>query len=173
MARLRVVLVYAGSILFFLLLIPGALSLGGVFLDRQLRWLSLPQKWILRPLGGLSILAGLSFVRSGWLALLRFGKGHPQEAFGWALLPPPQRLVIDGPFAFTRHPMALGLMLYLLGTILILGSPGGLFLLYPIFCLSIILYLKLIEEPSLIRRFGEEYLIYRGRVSFLLPRVPD
>jgi protein-S-isoprenylcysteine O-methyltransferase Ste14 len=45
--------------------------------------------------------------------------------------------------------------------------------LYPLICAVAVLYLKKVEEPRLIRRFGQDYLDYQKRVSFLIPRVPD
>jgi protein-S-isoprenylcysteine O-methyltransferase Ste14 len=69
--------------------------------------------------------------------------------------------------------MALGFLLNLLGILLYFRSLTALILLYPLICASAVLYLKKIEEPHLIRRFGQEYLDYRERVSFLIPRVPD
>lgn len=173
MARIKVVLIYAGSILLFLLLIPGATLLGGCYLDRLFGWPLLPWRWVAYPAGAILVLAGLSFIKYSWMNLLRMGRGHPQEAFGIPLLPPTQKLVIDGPYAYTRNPMVLGFLLNLLGIIILFRSSSALLLLYPLICALAVLYLKIFEEPHLIRRFGQEYLDYRRRVSFLIPRVPD
>ncbi|MDH7499170.1 MAG: isoprenylcysteine carboxylmethyltransferase family protein [candidate division NC10 bacterium] len=170
---MKVILIYAGSICLFLLLIPGASVVGGYFLDRRLGSPSLPCRWICSLLGAVLLLVGLTFIKASWTNLLRIGKGHPQEAFGVALLPPTQKLVTDGPYAYTRNPMALGFFLHLLGILLIFRSLSALLLLYPLICILAVLYLKKIEEPHLTRQFGQEYLDYRERVSFLIPRVPD
>lgn len=173
MSLLRTVLVYAGSILLFLFLIPGGVILGGRWLDRLWGWPLLPWRILPGVIGTLLILAGLSFIRSAWLALLRLGKGHPQEAFGYPLLPPTRRVVIDGPYNYTRNPMLLGFLLHLLGAVLIFRSPSALLFCYPILCVLAVLYLKKVEEPRLIARFGQEYQEYRDRTSFLIPSVPD
>ena len=119
------------------------------------------------------MLAGLSFIKAAWQILVCEGKGHPQEVFGYPLLPPTQRLVIYGPYAYTRNPMGLGFLLNLLGILLLFRSLSALILLYPIICVLGVLYLKKVEEPRLVRRFGQEYFEYRNRVSFLIPHVPD
>jgi protein-S-isoprenylcysteine O-methyltransferase Ste14 len=69
--------------------------------------------------------------------------------------------------------MGLGFLLNLLGILLLFRSLSALILLYPIICALAVLYLKKVEEPRLVRRFGQEYLEYRNRVSFLIPHVPD
>ncbi len=119
------------------------------------------------------MVAGLSFIKVSWQILVGEGKGHPQEVFGCAVLPPTQRLVISGPYAYMRNPMWLGFLLNLLGILLLFRSLSALILLYPIICVLAVLYLKKVEEPRLVRRFGQEYLEYRNRVSFLIPHVPD
>jgi protein-S-isoprenylcysteine O-methyltransferase Ste14 len=173
MPQLKVIFIYSGSIFLFLFLAPGMIVFAGRLLDRLFHWPLLPWRYFAYVLGVALMLAGLSFVKAAWQILVRVGKGHPQEAFGYPLLPPTQKIVIDGPFAYTRNPMALGFLLNLLGILFIARSLSALMLLYPLLFALAILYLKKIEEPHLIRRFGQEYLEYRSRVSFLVPRVPD
>jgi len=173
MFRLRLVLVYAGSIALFLFLIPGATILAGRSLDRLLHWPSLPGRALSWTLGAILILAGLSLVKAAWQSLWRLGHGHPQEAFGHRLLPATQKVVIEGPYAYTRNPMVFGFLMNLLGIFLLFHSLSALILLYPFICAGAVLYLKKVEEPRLIRRFGQDYLDYQKRVSFLIPRVPD
>ena len=173
MSRLKVIFVYSGSIFLFLFLAPGMTIFIGRFLDRLLHWPPPAARSFAYALGVVLMLLGLSFVKAAWQILVRLGKGHPQEAFGYPLLPPTQKIVIDGPYAYTRHPMALGFLLNLLGLLFLARSLSALVLFYPLICVLANLYLKKIEEPHLIRRFGQEYLDYRSRVSFLIPRVPD
>ena len=173
MSWLKVIFIYSGSILFFLFLAPGTVLLTGRLLDRLLHWPRFPWRSMAYPVGIILMLAGLSCIKASWQILLRVGKGHPQEVFGYPLLPPTQRLVTDGPYNFTRNPMALGFLLNLLGILFLFRSLSALILLYPLICVLAILYLKKVEEPRLIRRFGQDYLEYRKRVSFLIPHVPD
>ena len=173
MSRLKVIFVYSGSIFLFLFLAPGMTIFAGRLLDRLFHWPLLPWRYVAYVLGVALMLAGLSCIKASWQILLHVGKGHPQEVFGYPLLPPTQRLVTDGPYNFTRNPMALGFLLNLLGILFLFRSLSALILFYPLICILAVLYLKKVEEPRLVRRFGQEYLDYRKRVSFLIPHVPD
>lgn len=66
--------------------------------------------------------------------------------------------------------MTLGTMIVYLGVALWIGSLSalGLALIYPI---GISIYIKLIEEKELEERFGVEYLEYKKRTPFLIPRL--
>jgi protein-S-isoprenylcysteine O-methyltransferase Ste14 len=66
--------------------------------------------------------------------------------------------------------MALGTALFYLGVAIWLGSLSavGLGLVYPV---GILVYIKLIEEKELEERFGSEYLEYKKRTPFLIPRL--
>ena len=173
MSRLKVIFIYSGSIFFFLFLAPGTVLLTGRLLDRQLHWPPFPWRGLAYLVGIILMLVGLSCIKASWQILLRVGKGHPQEVFGYPLLPPTQRLVTDGPYNFTRNPMGLGFLLNLLGILFLFRSLAALILLYPLICILAVLYLKKVEEPRLVHRFGQEYLDYRMQVSFLIPRLPD
>lgn len=73
-----------------------------------------------------------------------------------------QRLVQSGPFRFSRNPIYLGVMLFLLGALLL--SPGPLTLI--IFILSAKLVNALIksEEAFMQKNFGQEYMNYCQKV---------
>ena len=66
--------------------------------------------------------------------------------------------------------MTLGTDLFYLGVAIWLGSLSaiGLGLVYPV---GILIYIKLIEEKELEERFGSEYLDYKKRTPFLIPRL--
>lgn len=77
-------------------------------------------------------------------------------------------LITGGLYAYTRHPLYLA-------TILAFGSIA---LIYPfpivfIFVFCMILYTLIgayFEERKLVNHYGEEYLEYRKRVGFILPK---
>jgi len=173
MSRIKVIFVYSGSIFLFLFFAPGLTLFTGRLLDRLLHWPPFPWKALAYPVGTILMLAGLSFIKAAWQILVREGKGHPQEVFGYPLLPSTQRVVICGPYTYTRNPMGLGFLLNLLGILFLFRSLAALILLYPLICILAVLYLKKVEEPRLVHRFGQEYLDYRMRVFFLIPRLPD
>ena len=80
------------------------------------------------------------------------------------------RLVTAGPYAFVRHPMYLGIVLYHVGATLVLQSP----LLLALTALVIVPYTALrisYEERPLRAVFGEHYAAYQRTVPPLLPFV--
>ncbi len=82
---------------------------------------------------------------------------------------PPQRLVVRGPYRYVRHPMITGVALILAGEALALGSPSiGIWL--AAFVAANAIYLPLVEEPALMRRFGPDYELYMANVRRWIPR---
>ena len=65
--------------------------------------------------------------------------------------------------------MTLGTMVFYLGIAIWTGSLSalGLSLIYPA---GILIYIKLFEEKELEERFGVEYLEYKRKMPFLIPR---
>ncbi len=118
-----------------------------------------------------NVLAGALLFASGmilflWIVIIffRIGKGTPSP------LIPTQKLVTNGPFAYSRNPMVTGVIIYVIGLCVILNSLSfiGIVLVIP---LSYLVYLKLFEEKELEARFGKEYIRYKKRVPFLIPNL--
>ena len=82
---------------------------------------------------------------------------------------PPRRFVAEGPYRRWRHPMITGVLFMLLGEAAAFGSLS-LLLWAGIFLAVNAVYLPLVEEPRLVRRFGREYEDYMRRVPRWLPR---
>jgi protein-S-isoprenylcysteine O-methyltransferase Ste14 len=80
-----------------------------------------------------------------------------------------QKLVISGPYAYTRNPMTLGAALFYLGIAIWLGSLPGVGLVVLVFA-ALLSYIAVHETAELTERFGDEYLAYRQHTPFLLPR---
>jgi len=72
-------------------------------------------------------------------------------------------LVTTGPFAFSRNPMYLGFLLWLLGLAILLGSLSP-FLFPALFFIVANFIMIPMEERSLEHQFGEEYNDYRKKV---------
>jgi len=76
----------------------------------------------------------------------------------------PSALITGGPFAFTRHPMYLGFVCFLLGIAILLGSLSP--FLGPI--AMVVTCDRLFipqEENNLTKIFGKKYLAYKKKVG--------
>jgi protein-S-isoprenylcysteine O-methyltransferase Ste14 len=121
--------------------------------------------------GVLAVIAGAALLSAGlglFIATVRLfatlGRG--------TLAPwdPPQRLVVRGPYRYLRHPMISGVALVLAGEALVLGSTGVAIWLAGFVAVNAV-YLPLVEEPALVRRFGADYERYVRNVPRWMPRL--
>lgn len=83
---------------------------------------------------------------------------------------PPRRLVVTGPYRYVRNPMISGVIFLLIGEALVLRSwPHAAWAAAAAAVNAV--YIPLVEEPQLERRFGEDYRRYRRHVPRLVPRA--
>ena len=94
---------------------------------------------------------------------LRLGGGGP----GMKTLP--ERLVTGGPYAYTRNPMYLGHLIFLVGLALTLRSELG--ALIALANLVFFDYRVRKDEKRLTARFGEAYVQYCARVKRWIPAL--
>lgn len=81
---------------------------------------------------------------------------------------PPRHLVVRGPYRYVRNPMISGVVLVLFGEALVLLSRPH--LVWALIFLGVnAIYIPLLEEPLLARRFGSAYREYCRHVPRLLP----
>jgi protein-S-isoprenylcysteine O-methyltransferase Ste14 len=158
----RLMAVILGAIIFWII-IPFFVVISSAFIDP---WLSLPRffhRWI-------NATIALIFMVTGWLfanwtvkAQFSLGRGTPIPLMAT------QKLVVKRPYTYCRNPMTLGTTAFYLGIAIWTGSLSALILalIYPV---GILIYIKLIEEKELEERFGLEYLEYKRRTPFLIPR---
>ena len=106
------------------------------------------------------ILAGAGAAGLLWCFVLfvRRGRGTP------APYDPPQLLVTEGPYQFSRNPMYVSLATLLTGEVLATGS-RSLVRYEAIVLVAVFLFVRFVEEPQLRRRFGEAYATYCAQVS--------
>jgi protein-S-isoprenylcysteine O-methyltransferase Ste14 len=83
---------------------------------------------------------------------------------------PPRRLVVRGPYRYVRNPMISGVVFVLFGEAAMLRSPSHLVWALTFLGLNAV-YIPLLEEPQLERRFGKPYVEYRRHVPRLVPRI--
>lgn len=81
-----------------------------------------------------------------------------------------KHLVVGGWYGFVRNPIYCALAAAITGQGLVLGQPR-LFGLAAAGAVPVVAFVLLHEEPSLARKFGPEYEIYRENVPRWLPRL--
>jgi protein-S-isoprenylcysteine O-methyltransferase Ste14 len=81
---------------------------------------------------------------------------------------PPEKLVVRGPYRYLRHPMITGVSLVLAGEALLFASTV-IAIELAVFVAVNAVYLPLVEEPALVRRFGVDYERYMEAVGRWLP----
>ena len=116
-----------------------------------------------RILGGCLILGGLAL--SG-AVVYHFRRAEtPVTPLGVT-----RRLVLSGPYRFSRNPMVTGAGLMVLGVGTLACSwsfiVGGLVI--PAWYL---VYIKLVEEKELEARFGDDYVAYKKATPFIVPKI--
>lgn len=142
-------------------LIPAALTF--LFRAKRRTPLLLMPSGVTSWLGATAGVVGLTLAVRSALAFARFGEGTPAP---WD---PPKRFVAYGPYRFVRNPMILGVFFILLGEALLLRS-APLFAWFAFFVFANCLYIPLVEEKSLRRRFGSTCLQYTDHVPRWFPR---
>ncbi|MBM4761591.1 isoprenylcysteine carboxylmethyltransferase family protein [Bacillus sp. B15-48] len=121
-------------------------------------------------LGAVLIALGAIFILSGLLLVVITVKHFATRGKG-TLAPwdPPKKLVVSGPYQYSRNPMISGVACILLGEAIAFGSLPIL-LWFILFITVNYLYFIFGEEPRLTKRFGEDYLQYKKHVPRLFPR---
>ena len=133
-----------------------------MFLDH---WLQLPT--LLNPiaravLAGFLIIPGVFFLFSSIMAQRKIGMGTPMPLMAT------QKLVIKKPYSYCRNPLFFGLFILFGGISILIDSISSIVMVL-IFSSIILLYVKLIEEKELEKRFGDEYLDYKKNTPFIIP----
>jgi len=147
----------------FWILIPFFIVVGSSFIDPRLHLPKFFYGWSNTILARVLIVTGWLFASWTVKVQFSFGKGTPIPLMAT------QKLVVKRPHTYCRNPMTLGTTAFYFGFAIWTGSLSGLGLsiIYPVVML---VYIKLIEEKELEQRFGVEYLEYKRRTPFLLPR---
>ncbi len=82
---------------------------------------------------------------------------------------PTKKLIVTGPFKYCRNPMSLGTIIFLAGLAVLFNSLFTLFIAL-IFTVILLVSIKIFEEKELEERFGQEYVEYKKKTPFLIPR---
>lgn len=74
-----------------------------------------------------------------------------------------RRLVIQGPYRYSRNPIYVGLLFILLGLAVLLANVGA-FIILPVYTIYMSRYQIQPEERFMRQKFGKDYKIYVTRV---------
>jgi protein-S-isoprenylcysteine O-methyltransferase Ste14 len=148
--------------LVFLAVAPGVV--GGLVPWLLTGWARHDWSLPVRLLGGAMIAFGLAFFLPAFIRFVVEGLGTP------APVAPTERLVVGGAYRHVRNPMYLAVGAVIVGQGLLLGQ--AVLLLYAmVFAVAVASFVHGYEEPTLARRFGEQYEAYRREVPRWRPRL--
>ena len=110
------------------------------------------------------LIFSFAFFLIGWSVLIFLkAKGTPVP------FDPPPQLVTTGPYAHMRNPMLTGIFALLFGFGVFFESLSLLVVFTPLFIFINVSELKVIEEPELLKRLGEDYIEYQKRTPMFFP----
>ena len=151
----------AGSAV-FLVLAPGVVAGVGPWLLTG--WESREPYWLAARIAGLVlVVAGVTVLLHAFARFVLEGVGTP------APVAPTERLVVGGLYRYVRNPMYLAVGATIVGQALFFGRL--VLLVYgAVFGLVVAAFVRWYEEPTLRRRYGDEYEAYRRAVPAWTPR---
>jgi protein-S-isoprenylcysteine O-methyltransferase Ste14 len=115
-------------------------------------------------IGLILIFTGLYLMVVTISAFIRIGKGTLAPWF------PTNKLIVTGIYAYVRNPMIIGVLTVLAGESIALLSVNIFIWAVTFFFINTIFFATY-EEPSLKKRFGDEYLEYKRDVHRWVPRL--
>jgi protein-S-isoprenylcysteine O-methyltransferase Ste14 len=114
-------------------------------------------------LAGALLLGGLAVLLDAFVRFAR-ADGTPAPPV------PTAQLVVVGPYRFVRNPMYVAVLAIILGQALLFGSWWTLVYAAVAF-VTVALFVKGYEEPTLAAAYGDEYRTYRANVRAWIPRL--
>jgi protein-S-isoprenylcysteine O-methyltransferase Ste14 len=150
--------------LVFLVLAPGVVA--GLLPWLITGWGPLPpgdEPGALRWAGIIVIAAGLVVVLEAFAHFALVGLGTP------APVAPTRTLVVGGFYRFVRNPMYVAVTALIFGQAVLFGS-WGVALYGVVIATAFHLFVRLYEEPTLGRVYGEQYAAYRAATPRWIPR---
>jgi protein-S-isoprenylcysteine O-methyltransferase Ste14 len=114
--------------------------------------------------GAVLVVAAVVVLVRNFVRFVSEGRGTP------APIAPPDQLVVGGDYRYVRNPMYVAIVAAVLGQALIFGSLA-LLAYAAIIWVFAAAFVRVYEEPALLRRFGASYERYRSSVRAWLPRL--
>lgn len=118
----------------------------------------------LRVAGLIMLILGVIVLVQAFARFVAEGHGTP------APVAPAERLVVGGLYRYVRNPMYLAVVAAVIGQALVLGQPVLLGYAAAVW-VTVASFVRWYEEPTLARRFGEQYRSYRCAVPAWRPRI--
>ena len=114
------------------------------------------------------LVAGLAFGIWSVVVQNTIGGGGPVEIGNIEISPKTKKLIVTGPYKYTRNPMLFGTFLAYLAFAVMLNSLTPLVLVAGLFTFMLTVVVKM-EEKRLLNDFGIQYEEYRKKVSLFIP----
>ena len=155
----------------FMILLPAILWGLSVLENRFLDISIFPSDPLRISLSVIVFLWGMCFVIWSNTFLVFVGKGGPANVGNVVISPLTRKLVVSGPYRYTRNPMVFGANAVYLSISIYLDSWMCLLAL-GFFVFTIVRTAVRMEEARLLRDFGAEYEAYRDTTSMIIPLPP-
>ena len=155
----------------FMILLPSTLWGLSLLEDRFLDISIFPSNPLRIGLSAIVFIWGMWFVIWSNAFLVFVGKGGPANVGNVVISPLTRKLVISGPYRYTRNPMVFGTNAVYLSISIYLDSWMCLLAL-GLFIFTIVRTAIRMEEVRLLRDFGTEYEAYRNTTSMIVPLPP-
>jgi protein-S-isoprenylcysteine O-methyltransferase Ste14 len=165
---MQYILGYVGGGLLVLGLIPLGLWRASRACDHLIGRQLIPATGLRVAIASALSLPGLLFGVWSIVVQKTIGKGGPLEVAGIEISPKTQNLVVTGPYQYSRNPMLFGACVFYFGVAVYLNSVIATALV-TLFMTFMLIFVKLTEEPRLLKDFGSNYEEYRRRVSMFVP----
>ncbi|HEV2898413.1 MAG TPA: isoprenylcysteine carboxylmethyltransferase family protein [Pseudaminobacter sp.] len=148
----------------FLILVPGVVAGLAPWLLTNGYGLPLSSSAAMIAAGSILVMAGLAVLLHSFARFAFEGAGTP------APIAPTERLIIGGAYRYVRNPMYVAVLSIIIGQALLFAD-WSLVLYAGVVAAAVFTFVRLYEEPTLARRYGDEYEAYRRAVPGWLPRL--
>ena len=157
---------YLVGILLFLVVVPGVMYAVAVKFV-------LPVNLLIGGVVGLvAVATGVVFMLWSNIDMIKIGRGCPTDGFNIALGERTKKLIVSGPYKYTRNPMLFGTFVFYVGLAFLFNSYSALII--PIaFILYMVWHVKKFEEPRLYADFKDEYVKYKNSTPMLFPKLKN
>jgi 1-acyl-sn-glycerol-3-phosphate acyltransferase len=148
---------------FFWIALPSIMIVAANILDRLIFPNTiLKQSWMIP--GFILFIPGLILMILSVIQFRYFSGEFPVSYY------PPDKIIQKGLFSLWRHPIYLFATIVVAGLSLIRLSLAFILIVFPVFLAVVSIY-TFNEEKGLLKRFGEDYVKYKNRVSLIVPKL--